>query len=171
MWTKTIFSSSKMSTKVSENEPVPFLDFWGKFQWCSQVIPDHLEFWILSDIWDILPWLDNLNMGQKWSRVFVFRSFSNNKFTSGREKVVEVSYRLQTARIKALRARIWPVHQRTKRYGFLMKFVATLNTHPYFQLSPVDHHLRPPVCRITTRRVRITWIQRYRRMGKTYFQT
>ena len=121
-WLKsTVFGSNQASLKGSK----ALIQWLYQYLLSRTIISRLLGGWqqsisrnsLLSDIWDILPWLDNLDMGQKWSRVFVFRSFSNNKFTSGREKVVEVSYRLQTARIKALRARIWPVHQRTKRYG------------------------------------------------------
>ena len=45
---------------------------------------------IWSDIRDILPRIGSLNMGQKRTRVLIFQCFDNNKYTSGRRKLVEI---------------------------------------------------------------------------------
>ena len=54
-----------------------------------------------GDILDILPCIGSYNMGQKCSRVLVFRVFSNNKSTCERTEAVGGSGSLLTARIKA----------------------------------------------------------------------
>ena len=99
----------KMRQNVGKTRTSSFLDFLQHLRgWC-QHIPNHRASRIPSDIWDILPYIDSLKMGQHPPRVLHFRVFNNNKSPCGRTKAAGVPGSLLTARIRADSDGIWAV--------------------------------------------------------------